>query len=60
MGGKGSGKKPATLVDEDGRVCTKCGEFKEWKFYYKKQKGGRHSKCAECNRTDAKKRRENT
>lgn len=42
--------KPKTYIDEEGRVCTRCNEFKLWSEFYRKKKGhnGYTSKCKIC------------
>lgn len=34
--------------DEFGRVCTKCGRFKEWSEYYVRANGIPRSQCKPC------------
>jgi hypothetical protein len=48
------------VINETGRICTKCEDFKEWKFFYKRKGGfnGRNSICARCvNDTKIEKRK---
>lgn len=39
-----------TAIDPNGRVCKKCGSFKNWEHFDKKNDGvnGRHSQCKPC------------
>jgi hypothetical protein len=46
--GMGRGKVLATLVDEQGRVCTKCMEYKTWDFFYKRKDHGNQHYQNEC------------
>jgi hypothetical protein len=35
--------------DKDGRVCTKCDEYKPWsEFYWHKSNSGHYACCKEC------------
>ena len=45
-----SGSRPKTKVDDRGRVCTKCDEYKDWDSFSKHKggKNGRSSKCKVC------------
>jgi hypothetical protein len=46
------------IVNEQGRECSKCGEFRLWSFFYKdqKSKSGYMSFCKECFSLVSKKR----
>lgn len=46
------GMKPKTHIDETGRVCTRCGVYKEWVNFNKATKGtkGFRSSCQICDR----------
>lgn len=46
--GKGRGTLPLTQVDENGRVCTACGEYKLWSEFYKKPPKGKLAHSARC------------
>lgn len=47
-----------TFRDENGKVCTKCKEYKPYEKFYaeKTAKDGRQSRCAQC-QSDAQKER---
>ena len=49
--------KQGYIVNEQGRECTKCGEFKLWSFFYKGYKAykGHNPCCKECNSLRKKK-----
>ena len=43
--------EPTTYVDENGRQCTSCGEYKEWDAYGSSGRdgyNGRHAMCKPC------------
>jgi len=41
--------KITTMINEIGRICTKCSTFKTWDFYYKAQsRSGYQSCCKLC------------
>ena len=46
------GKQLKTLVDEHGRVCTKCMSYKTWDLFYKRSKPHGlqfyHNECKKC------------
>lgn len=44
----------STLIDKDGRVCTRCKQYKTWKFYTYNTGGvnGHHSRCVECQKKE--------
>lgn len=46
------------VINEQGRECTRCGEFKLWSLFYKSYKGckGHQSSCKECHSLSTKKR----
>lgn len=48
--------KPKSILSEEGRVCTKCGEFKQWSHF---NKGSAYNnKTSRCNMCRAVKRKE--
>jgi hypothetical protein len=44
------GRKVKGIVNNEGRTCTECGEFKNWSEFYTKTNGtcGYKSECKEC------------
>ena len=42
--------KPKTKIDEYGRVCTMCGEYKHWVHYHLNPtfSNGYNSRCKKC------------
>lgn len=44
------GRKAKGIINEEGRTCTKCGEFKVWGEFNNHKIGinGKHSKCRGC------------
>jgi hypothetical protein len=42
--------KPTTLITEEGRICTCCGEFKLWDGFYRSARSstGYRAKCISC------------
>jgi hypothetical protein len=52
-----TGSKLGTFVDENGRVCTQCGHYKQWEFFYKRSKPHGlqwyHNNCKDCFRLRA-------
>ena len=46
------------IINDQGRECTKCGEFKLWSFFWKHKecRNGRQASCRECNLLSKKKR----
>jgi hypothetical protein len=49
----GRGCAPTTFVDENGRVCTKCGVYKTWDEFHN-HTTNRPSKCKLCKRSEQK------
>lgn len=43
-------RKPTTLVNEQGRICTQCHKYKLWSFYNVFMSGtnGHDSMCIDC------------
>lgn len=41
-------RKVVLETDENGRVCTRCGEWKPWDQFYKTSGGKRRSQCRTC------------
>lgn len=48
------------IVTEEGRTCTKCGEFRLWEEFHNSNKGlkGRVSRCKECAKKQQEEKRE--
>lgn len=47
-------------IDEEGRVCTRCDEYKPWSEFYRIKHDtfdGYRSKCKVCHREEEKKNR---
>ena len=52
--------KIKSYIDDTGRECTKCGEYKTWKHFAKSKpaKTGRQSKCKQCHNKQRNKKPE--
>jgi hypothetical protein len=54
------GRKAKGIINEEGRTCIKCGEFKVWSEFSNSKSGtrGKQNKCKMCAKQNSKKYRE--